>query len=1057
MIQGSLRISYYFLGLMYFQTCLLSYSLNAQAYHELFQHLSIENGLSNNSVNSVVQDNNGFIWIATENGLNKFNGYSSKLFYPHLQLFNQELITHIGSSFKDSKGRLWFGSKGLILCNPQLETFKIFQFDAANPNSIMSNDIFKIVEDEHSRIWIGTRNGLAMYNESTQDFTKFRHDTTATKVEIYSRNRIIDLVSDKNGNLWMTTLMGLYKYSIKKNIFTPYLLHPDKSGSKLVNRSHFMALDHTGKIWINYFGIGLFCFDTLSKKYEQVKFPQSEMNDAALAINSIQCDSKNNIWIASSVDGLLQFERTSSQWTHFKHDPFKSKSLIENKVSCIYEDKSGILWIGTNNKGVDRINPGHHKFLNLVLSPGNPNSICADDITCFAEDITSNLWIGSKNGLMYFDRSKNKFRCYTNIKNNQNSISDNVIYSLELDSLNNLWVATANGLNYYNTKNHRWTKYFDLEKDANSLPGNLVFDIKIKKNGSIWVATNNLIGRFVPETNSFISQKNNAIIDSLLHAYYITLFEDSEQLMWISTAKSGIYLIDDQYHCIKTYRKSNGFQANLVHQFNEDLFGTIWIASDQGIYFKLKDSVSIQKLKSNDLILNGDIKSIIPESDTSIWVSTLSGLIDITLDKNKNIKSYRTYNESNGLQSKAFNNFAGLKLNSGDFCFGGINGFNIFNPSQIKINTFIPPIKISSFKVHNLDIPFSLFAENNSTIELKYTENYFSFDMASLSYDLSEKNQYGYQLEGYDHQINYSKNTRNVFYNNIPPGQYKLHIIGSNNMGIWNMNGYILNIIIHPPFWQNLWFRILFISITAAAGYWIYYRRIKFIKQQEQNKADIEKQITEARSAALRAQMNPHFIFNSLNSIQHIISEHQHENAQRYLSKFSRLMRLILENSSKNMTTVASELKIIELYLELESLRFENKFIFQIDYQEDPSILDIEIPTLILQPFVENAIIHGLINKTGLGQLKIILQKNQSYLSCIIQDNGIGRDASMLINRKKGINHQSLGIPVTIDRIKMIETITNRRALVSIDDLKDENNVSKGTRVTIILPIELEE
>lgn len=1019
-----------------------------------FQHLTTENGLTDNDIKGITQDDEGYMWFSTSNGINKFNAHTSKVFYPYNLDSYGDLKTSFNGAFKDSKGRLWFGGAGLIRCDPQKESFTVYQHDPLNPNSINSNDISKIIEDQFANIWIGTRMGLAKYNESTGNFTRYLNDTIGSEAEVYFRNRIIDMLTDGNGNLWMTTHVGLYQFSLKEKLFTPYQIHPEQRNSRIANQSRSISMDKSGNIWINYYDDGLYQFDLHTKRYNKLKFPNIEMNDAAKKCSSILCDSKDNVWIACAFDGILYYNRKDSSWIHFQRDLFNAKSLSENKTGSLFEDRSGMIWVGTSGRGVDRVSMNSEKFMNYVLQPGKPFSLCENDNGCAREDQKSNLWIGSRNGLMYLDRTMNQFTFYHHDTKNANSLSDNFIYSIAIDSLNNIWVATENGLNYYHTKSNTWTRYMYSESDSHSIPSRVVYDVMIRRNGEVWIATAGGIGRWMPDEHLFQNRLNNAQLAKLPRVFYLTVYEDCNQKVWLSTAKSGIFMVDDSFKIIRKYSKSNGFNANLVHQFDEDSNGTLWMASDRGIYYKRKNEDTIHQLNAQDPLLNAEVMSVIAEDTNRIWVSTIKGLLFVKLDDHKMIQTTRLFTDKDGLQGKAFNSFAGTRLRSGELYFGGINGFNLFKPASIQYNTYLPPVKLLAFKVRNQEIRFEEKSKDHSTLELNYDQNDFSFEMASLNYDIPENNQYAYQLIGYDKEMKYCGTNRFAQYTNTPPGHYQLKILGSNNDGLWNTNGYTLDITIRPPYWQTAWFKMLIILLSVLTLGLIYKLRIHSIRKQEKQRAGIEKRIAEARSTALRAQMNPHFIFNSLNSIQYLISESEKADAHKYLSKFSRLMRKVLENSNHDMNTVASEIEMLELYLELESLRFANKFTYEMNTGNDPAVLQMKIPSMLLHPFLENAVIHGLLNKTDSGHLKLSICKSESQLICSIEDNGVGREEAERINAKKREAHRSLGLKVTEDRIKLIEIISNKKAEISTLDLYDANGAPAGTRVIIKIPIE---
>ena len=270
-----------------------------------------------------------------------------------------------------------------------------------------------------------------------------------------------------------------------------------------------------------------------------------------------------------------------------------------------------------------------------------------------------------------------------------------------------------------------------------------------------------------------------------------------------------------------------------------------------------------------------------------------------------------------------------MKLSSGALFFGGINGFNLFLPGNIVYNTQIPQVHLSSIKVFDKTIIIPP-GDSGVEISLNYNQNYLSFEMAALNFDHPEKNQFAYQLEGFDKEMIYAGQNHVASYTNIPPGNYSLHILAANNDGLWNREGARIRITIVPPFWNSAWFRIIAISVLCLLVYLFFYFRVRKIKREEKLRSEINRQVAEARLTALGAQMNPHFIFNSLNSIQHFISESEKENALKYLSKFSKLIRLVLQNADKNTTTITNEISMLEFYLELEALRFSNKFSYHI-------------------------------------------------------------------------------------------------------------------------------
>lgn len=1028
--------------------------VKAQQNRLSFQHLNIENGLTDNSINCAIQDDDGFIWIGGDYGLFKYNGYNSQLIQPCQKDTLENSNTRIACVFKDSKGRIWSGSVGLIVFDPISMECKKFQYKKGQIRGLPHNDVFVIVEDEHHTIWVGTRKGLLEYNEQTGDFTNYMHDTIGTTTEIHAKNRIVDMIADQHGFLWMTTLTGLYRFSISNKEFDGYLLDPINKTSEIENKSTYICQDKNGTIWINYYSKGIYSFDTLSKKYKCIQFPTLDMQNASKRISDLFCDSNGNIWVACTFNGVLYYKNETRTWQHYTHDVFNSNSLSDDKTTAIFEDHAGMIWIGTASRGIDRVNLFGEPFDRYVLQPGKLFSMCENDITSFCEDQMSNLWIGTKNGLMHFNFMSNSFNCFKHNLNDRNSLSDNYIYAIDMDSTGTIWIATENGLNSYHPKKKKWKHYLYSENNPNSLPGRVAFDVEIRRNGEVWVATNSLVCRLKSTQGIFENRYNNPIIEKFPRSFYTTIFEDSKKALWLSTARAGILKVDDSFNILYSRFHTPDFKATTVHQFTEDSLGNIWMASDRGIYIWIRSSEKIMQIETKDPILNGDIRSLVIANNSSLWLGTHQGLYQVQIRPNFTIDSYTRFTSSDGLQSNAFNTFAGVKLKSGAICFGGINGFNIFNPDHIRANQYIPKVQIESLRIGNQEYG-TINYKSLTELKLNYTQNSFYFEMTALNYNHPEKNQYSYQLVGFHENMIHTGTYRIGSINNVPPGKYELHVIASNNDGVWNDQGIRVPITILAPYWQTNWFRLVIGLLAIGFSYWIYNNRIKSIKKLEKLNSDTVKQIAEARLSALRAQMNPHFIFNSLNAIQHLISESESELALRYLSKFSKLIRLILKNANKNTNTIAEELMILEYYLELESLRFSPKFSYRFDIDPKLNINIIEIPSMLMQPFVENALVHGLLHKETAGFVEIRMQKSDAFVICTIIDNGIGREAAAMIQQQKGLVHESMALQLSTERIDMLAKLNRKNISIEIKDLKDSNETILGTSATIEIPLDL--
>ncbi|MBW6460647.1 MAG: histidine kinase, partial [Bacteroidales bacterium] len=391
---------------------------------------------------------------------------------------------------------------------------------------------------------------------------------------------------------------------------------------------------------------------------------------------------------------------------------------------------------------------------------------------------------------------------------------------------------------------------------------------------------------------------------------------------------------------------------------------------------------------------------------------------------------------------------------NGELYFGGMNGFNVFHPGEIVQNRIPPRMALTSFSVLNEVIDNDL--EGGEVFRLKHTENIFSIAFSALDYTNPMKNVYRYRLENYDETWVYTDSRRRVAdYRKVNPGTYRFTVTGSNNDGMWNLDGISLTIIIHPPWWQTWIFRLTVLILAIALLWSIIFYRIKAIKRKhevEKKMLGIEKQVFELEQKALQLQMNPHFIFNSLNAIQNFVLSNNTDKAVNYLAKFSHLMRMILANSTASLITLKDELQALTYYMDLEKLRFDDKFDYeiQIDVSIDPGF--ILIPPMLLQPYIENAIIHGFVNSPNRGRLEIFLKTNtRGSLHCTILDNGIGREKAIEIRVQSGIKRQPRGMIITQERIEILNKQNRTGYAVKVTDLKDEDGKASGTRVDLTI------
>ncbi len=1013
-----------------------------------FQHLNSDKGLYCEDITCISQDAEGFIWIGTQEGLFKFDGYTCTPLETEKNACQTNAVTEC--LLLDRKGRLWVGTScGVQVLNTQTGIFKSYFHEKGKPGSIGNSNVTSIVQDEYGSIWVGTRNGIYRFVETDQSFIPYRHDTVGNEKDVYYKNRVIDMVSDKKGSLWIATLKGLFQFSLKTHNFKDAYTLFKGSDEALRNNVQSLAFDKDGRLWVVPYENGIMVLDIKKVKTNHLsKTPDGLVSDK---IRKIVFDGKGRLWVATKNDGLQVHDYRNSNWTSFKHDIFDEKTISANQLTTLFADKDGILWIGTSGKGLERISEIPDKFTSYIAQPGKPNGLYDQKITAACEDVAGNIWLGTNNGLVYHNRALQSFRYYRANENGLNSLSNHYIFAVAIDAEGKLWAGTQRGLNQYDPLLKKWTRYFSDSTD--SITNNEIYCILSGSNGDLWLGTNHGPFHLKKGAKVFETRNNQSLLAKFRTDFYYSIFEDSKKHIWYSSSRGEIYQIDTNLNILQsteTNAQLRAFSPYPVNKFTEDAAGNVWMLCDAGVMVYHPRTGLVSKIQLRKKGVHTIFRSLEIASDHSVWVSKNDGIMRIGFKRNIGQEvGVDEFNHVDGLPGDIYNKSVSLKLKSGELLFGGLKGFATCNPKEFIFNKVIPDVYVTSFKVFDKELKPDGELFSRHEVKLSHSQNFFSFEMSALSYDRPEKNQYAYQLEGFDNEMIYCGTKREISYTNVPPGNYILHIIASNNDGVWNLNGSKMKLTVKPHFIQTTWFLILVFLIIMLMIYMVYKYRINHVKRNEKLKREITRQISEARMKALRAQMNPHFIFNTLNSIQQFITSSNKQEALRYLSKFAKLIRLVLQNAEKNINTLEDELIIIEFYLELESLRFENRFTWHFTNILDLEKNEIEIPAMILQPFVENAVIHGLLNKTGSGHLEITTRQKNNTLICIIEDNGIGRDAAMLIRNKKQIYHQSMGMKVTEERMAILQQITALRASHTIYDLKDDNGFASGTRVVI--------
>ncbi|WP_299664972.1 two-component regulator propeller domain-containing protein [uncultured Polaribacter sp.] len=809
----------------------------------VFDRISTNEGLSQGDVNIIYQDNKGFMWFGTHDGLNKYNGYEFTVYKPNANdstSINSNLIYAITG---DNEGNLWVGTtgNGLNYYNKTTGNFKHYLHNKEDIYSLSSNHINTLYIDARNMLWIGTANGLDLVDlKKTKNIVKFKHyNPVHNKITTnFLKNNVYAIFEDSKNQLWVGSSNGLFKLSRDEN-GTIYFI----SLNNLIDLPNdtsvqSIAEDEYGRLIIGT-GKGLYIYNSAFINNKVIKIKNGFYSD-------IKIDNKNNIWAGSNM-GLLYFlnqdlEKTPILENQFTYDPKISNSISKNIIKSLFIDKTGILWIGTNGGGINKLDPEQKKF-KLIKKTLDPKSLSYDKIRSIFEDSNNNLWIGTEGGGLNILTSKNNDGNYANFINLKTVLKPFAIE--ELASKKTILIGAENtpGLYEINISDINKIKESDL-KPIKEVPFS-VFSILEDSNENVWIGTySGGIYRWLKNKNSggykkdvifYTSSNTKGIPSNIIR----NIYEDSNHNIWFGTGDGLSKLIPSEiskenpaFITFKNNPKNkNSISHNYILALYENKKGDFWIGTLGGglnkLVFNKNESEAIFKTYTEtDGLANNVVKGILEDSENNLWLSTNKGLSKF----NPKDETFKNYDVNDGLQDNEFQELAFLKRKNGEMIFGGINGFNAFYPEKIEDNPYKANAVVTNFFISNKEVSqgekingrviLKRAIDETKSLELEYFENSFSFEFAALHYSAPSKNRFAYKLEGFDEDWIYTNsNKRFATYTNLEFGKYVLKVKASNNDGIWEDSSTEITIDIIPPIWKTrgayIFYTILFLGMIS--------------------------------------------------------------------------------------------------------------------------------------------------------------------------------------------------------------------------------------------------
>ncbi|MCB9363871.1 MAG: histidine kinase [Flavobacteriales bacterium] len=986
----SIQSSYINFLLFSFLILLASVNISAQDYS--YKHYGVEDGLPSSEVYSAFQDSKGYMWFATDAGVSRFNGYEFKNFDVSNGLTDNTvfLIT------EDHKGRVWFGTFNLKLCYYENDSIYPYKYnDEIAQKKLFKRALLSFYIDENETIWMG------FYGEGV--FSCDKNGKIKQSIDLEKEVNSSTKTFFADGKIWGGRIRN-HKLKNNDTIYT----HTNEISFKdttLINRQKLNYGLSRGRPFIN-FNVNKINNDYLITFYDKITLLKRRgntlqeidltsnflKNTIILSVNIIQ----NYIWICIEGKGVYKYELVNNKLQ------IRAHFLPNEIVSRVYQDKENGLWFMTLKEGVYYL-----ANENIKLNKINEHIIEAIEI----DTLTGYIYIALDDKTVgQLNKLNNKYS-YDIISEGGGSL-----YTLKYNYKDSTLLigGIRNGFEYLKKGQLKNKKDF----------GNFSVKSFIIDSSNIYV-----VNSFGVKIITGDKEIYNSAHEGQPRIWGSSLIKNKDKI-WIGT-NEGVRVLKDKT-ITAPFEKNKYLSASITCM--ERLDSAVFLVGTKSYGVLVIKNDSIINIINNKTGLIGNLtKTIHVDNQKVIWIGTNTGLSRIDYQKN-NTYQLNNFTKKHGLASGEIIDICSYK---NTIYVATPKGLVEFDKTKINANTSLPNIHITSLYV-NTDK-----RKIKNQTQLTYKESFITIYFEGLNYRSLGEVEYQYRMLGIDSNWT-STTTRMVQYPTLQPGDYIFEVKAKNEDGYWS-NLTSLSFAINPPFWLTWWFILTEIVFGLIVTTFFFIVRENQIKKKER----AEKKMVELELKALRSQMNPHFIFNTLNSIQNYIALNDFKNSNKYITQFARLIRTVLNLSEKNMITIQEEIDVLKMYMDLERMRFDKQFDYQIKISDEIDNDYDKIPSMLLQPYVENAIWHGLMNKGEIGQIKIEIQLKENYLCCSIEDNGIGRKKAAEISANRKIAHKSVGMSITKERLDLISSTDLN---INIIDIVNSVGVEIGTKVIVKIP-----
>jgi ligand-binding sensor domain-containing protein len=974
------------------------------------------------------QDAAGFLWIGTTYGLVRFDGYST-ITYTHDPENPESLAgNNINAIHEDSSGRVWVGLSlyGLDVFDPDTRAFRRVGLDGDVKTRL---SVHGLCPDLRGDMWVAADDGLYRLSAdpAPRVLASYHHEKTNT--ESLSGLRALAVHADSRGRVWVGTERGLNRLDPASGRFVNTATDPSYPGTQILD----IAEDREGGIWVcaRFSEHRLYRLDESTGHF----LPVSRFRGAQYGDFRITFDPDNVMWISARGAGLFRYDHGRDAVTFF--DPtapglhgYRNLYGLRPRV-----DRYGNLWIAgeqlhvlrATGKAFQRIDTddqpvtavhGHGRFIWY----GTSEPMRYDRVN----DTNTPFW---PPGLPHeSDRWRTEATARRRLQNIQ-SLDDQ-----------RLLMASTRNVFVWHPDNDTYREYsLDYGGPFRAL-------VVSEDTREVWICGNQ--GSPIRlDLQSGRADRPMAVAEIRDPQCGLRAPDGA---IWFGTA-TGVYRFDPGDESVTRYapdepdpgcRLSDFFVTDITHTAD-----AIWAATGLGVNRIDLHGGGITRIRKQGVFANENVVALEADARGRLWLATPQGLVR----HDPSDGSFRRYGRADGLINATYTRGAASRDSSGTLYFGGDQGIDFFDPDQVGTNDIPPDLLLGGIRVNGQSIDTLVAAHHLRHLDLGPDARFVELELLGVHLTAPSAHQYAYRIPEIDTLWRELGDQRTFALANLSPGAYTIQARAANADGFWSPVYEVVTIRIRPPFWRTGWFATLIFLLLTGLLVSAYRYRIGQVRRQAAMRGEFNRRLAELESTALRAQMNPHFLFNSLNSVKSLIAQGESAKATLYLTRFGQLIRQVLANSEKQTVRLQEELDALRLYLEIEQLRFQN-FIWQIEVGPEVDADFLEVPPLILQPYVENAIWHGLMHKeTGERLLRVDVRHEGDVLRMTVTDNGIGRAQARQLHMRSGGRKGGMGMRLTGDRLQLLREVYGREVTVAVTDLYAGDKPA-GTRVDIGIP-----